>query len=81
MIAPSNRHALDPEHREELPSILLLSGLLQLITMGIRFLGLGENLRLGELARFLINLPGALFLSVFETTFVPKLAIGVITLP
>ena len=40
-----------------------------------------EGLRLYELARFIVNLPSAFLLAMFKATFVPELAIGMVSLP
>ena len=40
-----------------------------------------EGLRLYELPRLIVNLPSALLLAVFKATFVPELAIGMVSLP
>ena len=40
-----------------------------------------ESVLLQELARLIVHFPSALLLAVFEATFVPELAIGMVSLP
>ena len=40
-----------------------------------------EGLRLDKFTRFIVDLPSALFFTVFEAAFVPQLPIGVVPLP